>query len=295
MKNLNYLRTFLEIVKYHSLAEFAKETKTVHAYAAHVIKEMEKEFACQLVQRKQRRIQLQLTRQGALIVKSAPAVLEALEDLKKKVRHDALPDDIVEFSLYSSRGLCDALVCPNLAKIYNAVPQIKLNIFPRNAFMSHDEKIGVLTLGAYVDETQKDCIKQVHLRDFSQSLWASEAYIALYGKPTTITDLRYHHFITHASNSALCKTLKKYNLFGSNNVTFIESTTGLLQAAVGGTGIISTSPEILKIYQQAVSMERVLPELDFKLSVYFSYPVDWHNTLLMNSLITCFQSIFNAA
>lgn len=292
MKNLNYLKTFIEITKHSSLTSFAKATNTVHAYAAHVIKEMEREFACQLVRRKQRRIQLSLTAQGKQLVESAPSILENLSDLKKRIRYGTNPAEPILFSLYASRGLCDAIICPNLAKIYHYAPNVKLNIFPRNAFMSHDEKIGVLTLGAFVPESKKDCIKQVHLCDFQQHLWASDAYTVLHGVPQNIKDIHHHHFITNSPSSVLAKELERFKL-DPRNISFIESPSGVMRAALGGAGIMSTSIEFIEALGYKGHIQRVLPDLGFTLSVYFSYPVDWHDTPLMNNLVATLKKICN--
>ena len=252
---------------------------------------MEREFACQLVRRKQRRIQLSLTPQGQQVVDSAPAILDNLADLKKRIKYGTNPTEPVIFNLYASRGLCDAVVCPNLAKVYHYSPHVKFNIFPRNAFMSHDEKVGVLTLGAYVAESQKDCIKQVHLCDFQQYLWVANSYAVLHGVPENLKDIHHHHFITHSSNSTLAKELARFKL-APHNVSFIESPSGIMSAAMGGAGIVSTSAEFIQALGYKSQMRRILPELGFTLSVYFSYPVDWHDTPIMNNLIQTFKKVF---
>jgi len=290
VKNLNYLRTFLEIVKHPSLASFAKATNTVHAYAAHVIKELEREFDCQLVRRKQRRIQLVLTQQGKQVVESAPLILERIEDLKKRVRYGDNPSQPTIFNLYASRGICDAIICPNLARIYHCAPHVKLNILPRNAFMSYEEKVGVLTLGAYVPESPRDCIKQIHMRDFKQYLWASDSYKVLHGIPESIKDIHQHSFLTHSPRSVLAQALTRLKI-PQQNLSFIESPSGILRAAVSGAGIFSTSAEFVEALGYKEKVQRVLPELNFTLSVYFSYPVDWHGTPVMNELIHALQKV----
>ena len=292
MKNLNYLKTFIEITKHSSLTSFAKATNTVHAYAAHVIKEMEREFACQLVRRRQKRIQLLLTEQGRQLVESAPSIIENLSDLKKRIRYSTSPSEPMRFNLYASRGLCDAIICPNLAKIYHYVPNVKLNIFPRNTFMSHKEKVGVLTLGAFTPESKKDAIKQVHMCDFQQHLWASDAYKVLHGIPQNIKDIHHHHFITNSPNSVLARELERFQL-NPCNISYIESPSGALRAALGGAGILATSLEFIEALGYKSHIQRILPDIGFTLSVYFSYPEDWHDTPLMNNLTATLTKVFD--
>lgn len=294
MKNLNYLKTFLTIIKYPSLAEYSKKTNTAHAYATHVIKEIEKEFGCQVMSRYRNRIQLQLTPAGLHIAEKAPGLMAQLSNLHKSTQRIVNPNTIVSFNLYVARSICDSIICKNLLKIKDAVPEVHLNIHPRRAFMSHDEKVGSLTIGAHVPTNTHDCIEQVHLHDYPVNLWGSREYFLLHGKPQSIEDLKDHQFVTYSLNSSLCEMLKKHNVFNKKNITVVETPSGIAISAISGVGLTFATHSAFSL-MGAHNCEIVLPDFSTTLSLFFSFPQDWKNSLFIEKLTTLFKQILSKA
>ncbi len=124
--------------------------------------------------------------------------------------------------------------------------------------------------------TQGDAIER-KIGRISQSLYASESYLAKYGAPTSVNDLDNHHIVAFGSLTPTRLHSANWVLKAGRDddnprqpILCVNNLHGIMRAAEAGIGIVGIPDYMVSMSRNLV---RVLPQLRAEaFDVYFVYP-----------------------
>jgi len=282
--NLKYLAQFLELSKYKSMSQYAVEAEVTHAQVSRMVSELEKELKCPLLIRDRSRSDIELTRQGKVLINRIPFVFNELDYIEKSVQIDESLNKGV-FDIYTTHYLLDYFIAPKLAEFKDQYPDITLNFFGREDSPSLEERKTMLCVSLFNEGAKQ--IHQTHLGDFHIGLWASKKYLDRHGRPENMSDLSRHTIICfdRSWGDAAYPTINWYMnnsslSLNSEKIVIIKSSVGIMNAANEGLGIFSLAEESIKAL--GLNFERVLPKVEGPtVKICLSCPNNWkeHSSL----------------
>lgn len=292
--DLDQLRIFYDLAVTESFRKLSEINKLPIAKISRELSALEKNLGYQLIDRKPGRSSMSLTRQGKILFDNLPHVFGIFENLKQVMSTD--PElNKGDVTIYTTNSLIEDWIVYMLPNLYVAYPNIQLNLISYNNLLTRDLKEKVISISPASDK-KGTTARQVKLLDFHVGLWASKEYLDHYGRPKSLCELERHKLIlfTKEIDQMTYPTLN-WHLIGSNidlqKQMCINSSTGLIRAALRGLGIISLSEENIKA--AGCKLEKVLQDVKGPtVPMCFTYPEYWDGNSIIENLKIFFVDEF---
>ncbi len=239
MENIESIKRFVRVAELGSFTKAADALGLPKASVSLAVQQLENNLKTQLLHRTTRRVQL--TPDGQVFYERSKDVLAEMDELSSLFQDDktSLSGVIrVDMSIPMARNL----VIPNLPEFLNRYPNIYVDI------SSTDRRVDLITDGL-------DCVVRTgnlsesgliarHLGELPQANYVSPSYIAEYGEPETLADLKKHWLIHYNVNPSsrfdafefwdgkICHKIKMQSRLSVNNVDTYRT------ACVAGLGIM---------------------------------------------------------
>lgn len=253
------IRIFLEIVESGSFTQAAENLGIHRPAVTKALQLLERHSGTRLMQRTTRRINLtpdgeEFYRRSKPLLAQADELLESFSS--DKVLHGQLRVDM-------PIALAALLVIPRLPDFYKTYPGIEiiLSSSDRRRDMLRDGLDCILRVGELEDG---DYIAH-RMGDIKMTTCASRGYIALYGKPETLEDLKNHQAINWVNSSsrqimpwtfATPKGIEEIILPGK---LVVDNSEAYVSAGLAGLGLLQGMNVFLKPYLDSGQFVEVLP------------------------------------
>lgn len=253
------IRIFIEIVESGSFTQAAENLSIHRPAVTKALQLLERHSGTRLMQRTTRRINLtpdgeEFYRRSKPLLAQADELLESFSS--DKVLHGQLRVDM-------PIALAALLVIPRLPDFYKTYPGIEiiLSSSDRRRDMLRDGLDCILRVGELEDG---DYIAH-RMGDIKMTTCASRGYIALYGKPETLEDLKNHQAINWVNSSsrqimpwtfATPKGIEEIILPGK---LVVDNSEAYVSAGLAGLGLLQGMNVFLKPYLDSGQFVEVLP------------------------------------
>lgn len=253
------IRIFIEIVESGSFTQAAENLGIHRPAVTKALQLLERHSGTRLMQRTTRRINLtpdgeEFYRRSKPLLAQADELLESFSS--DKVLHGQLRVDM-------PIALAALLVIPRLPDFYKTYPGIEiiLSSSDRRQDMLRDGLDCILRVGELEDG---DYIAH-RMGDIKMTTCASRGYIALYGKPETLEDLKNHQAINWVNSSsrqimpwtfATPKGIEEIILPGK---LVVDNSEAYVSAGLAGLGLLQGMNVFLKPYLDSGQFVEVLP------------------------------------
>ncbi|MEM0704916.1 LysR family transcriptional regulator [Enterobacter quasihormaechei] len=253
------IRIFIEIVESGSFTQAAENLGIHRPAVTKALQLLERHSGTRLMQRTTRRINLtpdgeEFYRRSKPLLAQADELLESFSS--DKVLHGQLRVDM-------PIALAALLVIPRLPDFYKTYPGIEiiLSSSDRRQDMLRDGLDCILRVGELEDG---DYIAH-RMGDIKMTTCASRGYIALYGKPETLEDLKNHQAINWVNSSsrqimpwtfATPKGIEEIILPGK---LVVHNSEAYVSAGLAGLGLLQGMNVFLKPYLDSGQFVEVLP------------------------------------
>lgn len=253
------IRIFIEIVESGSFTQAADNLGIHRPAVTKALQLLERHSGTRLMQRTTRRINLtpdgeEFYRRSKPLLAQADELLESFSS--DKVLHGQLRVDM-------PIALAALLVIPRLPDFYKTYPGIEiiLSSSDRRRDMLRDGLDCILRVGELEDG---DYIAH-RMGDIKMTTCASRGYIALYGKPETLEDLKNHQAINWVNSSsrqimpwtfATPKGIEEIILPGK---LVVDNSEAYVSAGLAGLGLLQGMNVFLKPYLDSGQFVEVLP------------------------------------
>jgi len=253
------IRIFIEIVESGSFTQAAENLGIHRPAVTKALQLLERHSGTRLMQRTTRRINLtpdgeEFYRRSKPLLAQADELLESFSS--DKVLHGQLRVDM-------PIALAALLVIPRLPDFYKTYPGIEiiLSSSDRRRDMLRDGLDCILRVGELEDG---DYIAH-RMGDIKMTTCASRGYIALYGKPETLEDLKNHQAINWVNSSsrqimpwtfATPKGIEEIILPGK---LVVDNSEAYVSAGLAGLGLLQGMNVFLKPYLDSGQFVEVLP------------------------------------
>lgn len=253
------IRIFIEIVEAGSFTQAAENLRIHRPAVTKALQLLEQHCGTRLMQRTTRRIDL--TPDGeAFYRRSKPLLAQADELLEsissERVLHGQLRVDM-------PIALAALLVIPRLPEFYSKYPDIEivLSSSDRRRDMLRDGLDCILRVGELDDS---DYVPH-RMGNIKMTTCASPGYIALYGMPETLENLRDHQAINWVnSNSRRTMPWTFTTPEGTREMTLsgklvVDNSEAYVAAGLAGLGLVQGMNVFLKPYLDSGQLVEVLP------------------------------------
>jgi len=251
--DLNRLRTLHAVAKAGGVSYAAEELGILQPSITRQLQALEKELGIPLFERKYRG--MALTNEGSMLFEVINNFMHDLEDtLALMCENEEEPQG--QLRIVATMGVINIWMMRYVTAFMEEYPKIKIGLIGEDR-----DIIGRLAdcdaaIGPFIPH-REDLI-QKHLLSYHLKLYASPKYLDKFGYPKKLSDLDNHRLIAFYSDkpgilgnvdwilTVGCKDGKKRTPYLQ-----VNSSIGLLQAAVNGIGIICFGVESIDYYQEA--------------------------------------------
>ncbi|MBE4964452.1 LysR family transcriptional regulator [Enterobacter cloacae complex sp. P24RS] len=253
------IRIFIEIVESGSFTQAAENLGIHRPAVTKALQLLERHSGTRLMQRTTRRINLtpdgeEFYRRSKPLLAQADELLESFSS--DKVLHGQLRVDM-------PIALAALLVIPRLPDFYKTYPGIEiiLSSSDRRRDMLRDGLDCILRVGELEDG---DYIAH-RMGDIKMTTCASRGYIALYGKPETLEDLKNHQAINWVNSSSrqimpwTFATPKGIEEIILPSKLVVDNSEAYVSAGLAGLGLLQGMNVFLKPYLDSGQFVEVLP------------------------------------
>lgn len=268
------LKTFHAAAETGSLTAAAEKLRISQSAVSRQITALEESLSAPLFHRHARG--LTLTEQGHILYTTAHDMAHKVALAQASVLDSrSKPQGILRVSTPISLG--SNWLTSILPEFMAAYPEIDLQLILEDE--EHDlSKLEVDCALRPWPSTQGDVIER-RLGTISQSLYASDTYLAKYGAPTSINDLDNHHIVAfgdiiptrlHSTNWVLTAGREPNN--PRKPIMEVNNVHGIMRAAEAGIGIAGLPNYMVSLSRRLV---RILPQVAGEpFDVYFVYPAE---------------------
>ena len=280
------IELFVQVAETGSMSRAAEALDLSNAAASRHLSALEARLGARLVERNTRR--LYLTDTGQEFFSRAKGILTELKDAESAVNATSVkPTGVLRISASLSFSLHH--VAPLLREYTQRYPDVTVHIESANRYLDIiDNNIDVAIRTREIEPDSNITIRR--LAETRRILTASPRYLAQYGTPKTLDDLRQHKMLiyTHSNNpndlrftrDGLTSTITVKGLLDANDGQILRV------AALDGLGILVQPTYI--VYDDIVA-GRLVPVLDEwdlpRLTVNLAYPSRKHLSAKVRTFI----------
>ena len=280
------IELFVQVAETGSLSRAAEALELSNAAASRHLAALEQRLGARLVERNTRR--LYLTDTGTEFYSRARAILADLKDAESAVNATALnPTGVLRITASLSFSMHH--VAPLLREYTQRYPNVRVHVEAANRYLDIiDNNIDVAIRTREIEPDSNITIRR--LAETRRILTASPRYLAQYGTPKTLDDLRQHKMLiyTHSNNpndlrftrDGQTSTITVKGLLDANDGQILRV------AALDGLGILVQPTYI--VYDDIVA-GRLVPVLDEwdlpRLTVNLAYPSRKHLSAKVRTFI----------
>ena len=280
------IELFVQVAETGSMSRAAEALDLSNAAASRHLSALEARLGARLVERNTRR--LYLTDTGQEFFSRAKGILAELKDAESAVNATSVkPTGVLRISASLSFSLHH--VAPLLREYTQRYPDVTVHIESANRYLDIiDNNIDVAIRTREIEPDSNITIRR--LAETRRILTASPRYLAQYGTPKTLDDLRQHKMLiyTHSNNpndlrftrDGLTSTITVKGLLDANDGQILRV------AALDGLGILVQPTYI--VYDDIVA-GRLVPVLDDwdlpRLTVNLAYPSRKHLSAKVRTFI----------
>lgn len=270
MSDLDRFELFTTLAQSHSLTEAANNLGISKASLSKSIKRLETDLKVTLFSRAGYR--LTLTPQGEMLLAQSVRLKRELDDTRSICQqfHDAPEGElnIVAFGYFAK-----TLIFPKLDNFLTQYPKLKITINTSEYVPNFEKEHIDIAVGFSLPVPNPDEIVQRSMGTTHYVLCASPAYFQQYGKPTSLDDLKHHHYISHTSRGTEYLKLKPGCQVSIQPHLLVNSVTSLIECAKTDLGLIQLPMYMMKSLLEQNIVQSALDEYQrTDEHIYYHYP-----------------------
>lgn len=192
------MKLFCRIARLANLSAVARERNVPVSQISRMLQRVEAAYGVRLVHRSTHG--LSLTPEGERFHESAERVVAELDELDAELHtHAQHVSGLVRVGV--SAMMADYLLVPSLPSLLARHPALRIDLRVNDKVVDMAQE--GIDIAIRTGEPASDLWVMRQLGQLSRRLYASPAYIAANGLPTTVDALQGHRLITHSSQAAL--------------------------------------------------------------------------------------------
>lgn len=284
MDNWNEIRTAAQVARLGTISA-AAETLGVHrATVTRHIDELEATLGAKLFQRHARGFTA--TELGVELLRVADVTDEQFGQLIRQAKGQAGAIS-GEITITTLEGLT-SYILPNIAAFSALHPAVRVQIVSTESLMKLEYGQAHIAFRAGMRPDDADNVVRLFKR-LEMGLYASKAYVAAYGRPSSLEQFRAHRFIgTFGAESRAPYNSWLRNCFGDIEIKFEVSQTNTVAAALDAGLGIGFSP-VLAARDNPNLVEIMAPKAEWQTSIWMVTHVDLHRSAKVQAFIKHFR------
>ena len=258
---------FLALVRHRSLSQAAKSLSLTHSTVGRRIKASEAALGTKLFER---------TPSGFLLTDRGETLLREAEGIEAHIGQIAqmFSGETAQVSgtirVATMEAFGSLYLSPRLAELYQRHPSVRVELVTASHWVNLSKREADVLIS--FPKPRGHRITAEKIGEFSLFLYASQDYIARYGMPQTVDDLKDHRFIDYIDELVVIPAVRWLSDVLRDQETVFRSTSLVAQynAALGGLGIsmqptfvAAADPRLVPILPDQIAVKR-----DFWLSVH---------------------------
>ena len=212
-----------------------------------------------------------LTEQGELLFDATSSMAKRLDAAAARIR-DSEDEVFGELRVTATTGFGTLWLAPRLAKLFERYPHLKIDLMLEERVLDLPMREADVAI-RMKEPSQADVIRK-RLMDVHMRLYATPTYLAKYGTPESVADMKDHRLICQSPNSVqvaagaqMVKTLMTQEI---KSMLTVNNYFGVLQAVINHLGIGVLPNYVTEDFPDLVS---VLPEVvGGQVPVFLAYP-----------------------
>jgi DNA-binding transcriptional LysR family regulator len=258
--NPDDIALLIRSVELGSLSAAARERDAPVSQVSRAITRLERALGARLLRRSTHG--LSLTHEGAAVIAHGREILARLQDLQGLVARGRQKVS-GPVRLATSPAIADDLVVPGLAGLLAKHPELRMEVVAEDRIVDLPTEGIDVALRSTVGSS--DGVVARRIGGFQRAIFASPAYLAGRGTPTTPQDLPRHRIVTHTAATTL-----NHWRFRVDGRTVDVAVTGHLSAnstwlmqrmAIAGAGLVRLSTVLAAAAVARGELVEVLPKL----------------------------------
>ena len=293
MDRLLGMEVFIKVVDSGSFARASERLQMAKATVTTVIQNLENHLGTRLLNRTTRR--LSLTDDGAAYYERAVRILSDVEETEAALaKSRAKPRGKLRVDMPVSLG--QHYVVPALARFAAQYPELTVQAMLNDQITDLVEEgvDAVIRIGQLTDST----LVAKKLYESRAIVVASPEFIARFGEPKTPADLKDFNclgLIQGSSGRLRPWTLQKGNeayVYEPNGNFSTNNVDALVEAAIGGSGVIYLLDHILNRSLSAGLLQPLLPQWSITRPISVAYPPTRHLSAKVRVFVDFLQGLF---
>ncbi|MEM7295453.1 MAG: LysR family transcriptional regulator [Pseudomonadota bacterium] len=212
-----------------------------------------------------------LTEQGELLFDATAAMNKRLEAASARIK-DSAEEVFGELRVTTTIGFGSLWLAPRLSELFALYPELNVDLLLEERVLDLPMREADVAI-RMKEPSQADLIRK-RLMTVRMRLYATKAYVNLYGAPQDISDLRQHRLVAQnlgttqaAAGERLTQELLTYKVQSRLNV---NNYFGVLQAVLNNLGI-GVLPDY--VIDDLPELQQVLPMVESaEVPVFLAYP-----------------------
>lgn len=258
---------FLTLVRYKTLSQTARVLSMTHSTVGRRIKGLEAALGARLFER---------TAAGFLLTDSGEMLLREAEGIEAHVAEisAAFSGEKTQVGgtirVATMEALGSLYLSPRFARLYELHPSVRVELVTASHWINLSKREADVLIS--FPRPRGHRIASEKIGEFALFLYASDEYLARFGMPASVDDLKHHRFIDYIDELVVISAVRWLSDVLRNQETVFRSTSLVAQynAAIGGMGIAmlptflaADDPRLVPILPREIRVER-----DFWLSVH---------------------------
>lgn len=212
-----------------------------------------------------------LTEQGEFLFDATIAMNKRLEAASARIR-DSEDEVFGELRVTTTIGFGSLWLAPRLPHLYEKYPDLRINLMLEEGVLDLPMREADVAI-RMKEPSQADLIRK-RLMSVKMRLYATPEYIAKFGEPKALPELKGHRLICQNTSSAQVAAssgfVQHLATYDPKMSLTVNNYFGVLQAVLSGLGI-GVLPDY--VTQDFPDLVRVLPEVESnEVPVYLAYP-----------------------
>jgi DNA-binding transcriptional LysR family regulator len=212
-----------------------------------------------------------LTEQGELLFDATSAMAKRLDAAAARIR-DSEEEVFGELRVTTTTGFGSLWLAPRLSRLYADYPDLKIDLMLEERVLDLPMREADVAI-RMKEPSQADLIRK-RLMNVHMRLYATQEYLAKYGTPEDVADMRHHRLICQNPNSvqvsAAARMVQELLTGDIRSLLTVNNYFGVLQAVINHLGIGILPNYVTQDFPHLVS---VLPEvLGGSVPVFLAYP-----------------------
>ncbi|ASY55361.1 MULTISPECIES: LysR family transcriptional regulator [Sinorhizobium] len=282
------VRVFLAVARTGQILAASKRLGINHATLSRRVTALEETLKTRLLVRRPNGCEL--TAEGEIFLSAAERMeTEMLAAQSQIGRIDTAIAGTVRIGAPDGFGV--SFLAPRLGRLTARHPELKLQLVPvaRSFSLSQREADIAIT----IERPEQGRLVSSRLTDYTLGLYASADYLARYGTPSTVDDLKNHRRIGYVEDLIFTPSLNfSAEIMRSWDASFeISSATGQTEAVRSSAGIGILHNYIARQYPE---LTRVLPETTIRRAYWTTYHESARELVRVRTVVSFLQELVTA-